>query len=78
MKRRSDFKARAMAAAAAKRLSDHARRHQNDDDFGIRPGVARALGLQAEPDAYDLHDVAACTTDGCAMCWFRKNAMGEG
>jgi len=77
MKRRPDFKSRAMAAAAAKRRVDADRRHQNDDDFGIRPGVARALGLQSEPDAYDQHDVDACTETKCALCWFRKNVVGE-
>lgn len=78
MKRRRSASQNARLAAEARRRLDAMRRNQDNDDFGIRPGVAAALGLGAEPDAYDLHDVEACTEEKCAMCWYRKGLMREG
>jgi len=58
-------------AAAAR-----ARREQRQDmhEFGIKPGVAQALGFRDAALAPGEHDMNACDVMGCPSCLELANA----
>lgn len=57
--------------AAARRRRDRQETHE----YGIRPGVARALGFADETTSKNgEHDAVACDVFGCELCIALANA----
>lgn len=58
----------AQRAAEARRIQDAIRR--GNENEGIRPGLARRLGLEDEEPQELLinHDEKTCTVDACVAC----------